>query len=123
MVGFVSFDPGAAESTEHVFVEANRESLAQALGQSQPVNDDAGDEDEDFYPSTKDGAELSRFIQRTMDHSFANEVVGCSNSRYRAGEYANGTDSLMGLYRDHVLPASPYHRSPCCSNRRRATNA
>jgi len=92
-VGYLSFDPQTANSTMGSFINANQRSLAQSLGV-----------EENAY-STKDGLALSDYIQRTLDHSGANEVVGCSDGRYRADGYLNETDSLMRLYLERVLPS------------------
>lgn len=113
-VGFLSFDPRVANSTEHVFVDANRASLAQSLG---AVATKGGDEgggggdnvvDDDF--ATEDGAKLSRYIRRTMDHSGANEALGCADLRYRADGRLDEKDSLFRLYLERVLPASSFLR-------------
>jgi len=102
-VGYVSFDPQVANSMEHVFINANKGSLVQSLGLS---NGDANLNGGNDSLSTKEGMELSQYIQRTMDHSGANEIVGCSNTHYRADGQLDETDSLFRLYLERVLPAS-----------------
>jgi len=90
-VGFVSFDI-AKGGFRHVFVDANRVSLAQSLGMSV-----------DEYP-TEDGKELTSYIQRTLEHAGANVILGCSPRRYRVDGYLNETDSLLQLFMGEVLP-------------------
>jgi hypothetical protein len=62
-IGFVSFNPQKG-NFEHVFVDANRASIAQSLGML-----------EDEYP-THDGKDLSAYIAWTLEHAGANEVIG-----------------------------------------------
>lgn len=62
-IGFVSFNPQKG-NFEHVFVDANRTSIAQSLGML-----------EDEYP-THDGKDLSAYIAWTLEHAGANEVIG-----------------------------------------------
>ena len=73
-VRFVSFNVATAGSRTlgHVLVDGNKASLAQSLGM--------GVEE---YP-TRDGVELSEYVGRTMEHSGANEILGCAPQRYMA---------------------------------------
>lgn len=92
-IGFVSFDAKQG-NFEHVFVNANKASIAQSLGMSV-----------DEYP-TQDGKDLSEYINRTYEHAGANQILGCSPIRYRADGYLNETDSLLTLYLKEVMPSS-----------------
>jgi len=92
-VGFVSFDVKQGKF-EHVFVNANKASIAQSLGMSV-----------DEY-LTQDGKDLSEYINRTYEHAGANQILGCSPIRYRADGYLNETDSLLRLYLEEVMPSS-----------------
>lgn len=92
-IGFVSFHLKKA-SLEHVFVNANKASIAQSLGMA-----------ESEYP-TQEGKELSEYINRTFEHAGANDIVGCSQWKYRVDGYLNETDSLLRLYLEKVMPTS-----------------
>lgn len=105
-IGYLSFDPQVANSMEHVFINANQLSLAQSLGTT--VEEATNDNNNNTFPMTKDGLELSQYIQRTLDHSGANTIVGCSDLRYRVDGNLNETDSLFRLYLERVLPSSSY---------------
>jgi hypothetical protein len=85
-VGFVSFEP-ISGSFEHNFIPANEASLARSLGMS--VDD---------YP-THDGINLSDYIARTLDHSGANEIMGCAPKRFNEAE-------LLDMYLNQVMPIS-----------------
>ena len=85
-VGFVSFEPKSG-SFEHNFIPANEASLARSLGMN--VND---------YP-THDGKDLSDYISRTLDHSGANEIMGCAPKRFNEAE-------LLDMYLNQVMPTS-----------------
>ena len=85
-VGFVSFEPMSG-SFEHNFIPANEASLARSLGMS--VDD---------YP-THDGINLSDYIARTLDHSGANEIMGCAPKRFNEAE-------LLDMYLNQVMPIS-----------------
>jgi 2',3'-cyclic-nucleotide 2'-phosphodiesterase (5'-nucleotidase family) len=97
-VGFVSFDPRKG-NFEHVFVDANKASIAQSLGM--------GIEE---YP-TQDGKELTEYIARTLNHAGANEILGCAPNRFRVEGYLNETDSLLRLYMEEVMPSTFLHQS------------
>ncbi|KAL3783619.1 hypothetical protein HJC23_004985 [Cyclotella cryptica] len=92
-IGFVSFDLKNG-SFQHIFVNANKASIAQSLGMG-----------ETEY-LTQEGKELSEYINRTFQHAGANEIVGCSPRRYRVDGYLNETDSLLRLYLEEVMPTS-----------------
>ena len=92
-IGFVSFDVKNG-SFQHIFVDANKESIAQSLGLSA-----------ENYP-TADGIELSAYIQRTFEHAGANRIIGCSPQHYRTDGYLNETDSLLKLYLEEIMPNS-----------------
>ena len=92
-VGFVSFHLLQGKF-QHVFIDANEESLSQSLGM-----------DVEEYP-TEDGKELSLYIERTLEHAGANEILGCAPRRYRIEGYLNETDSLLQLYLGEVMPSS-----------------
>mmetsp|Transcript_18538 Transcript_18538/g.33161 ORF Transcript_18538/g.33161 Transcript_18538/m.33161 type:complete len:835 (+) Transcript_18538:135-2639(+) len=113
-IGYVSFHPGVAGSSEHVFIDADRISLGQSLGMSASVEEEANEDEsvDDDYPQwmTEDGMELSRYIRRTVEHAGADRILGCSNGRYRAGGRMDEADSLSRLYLERVLPASSYVR-------------
>ena len=85
-VGFVSFEPMSG-SFEHNFIPANEASLARSLGMSV-----------DEYP-THDGKDLSDYIARTLDHSGANEIMGCAPKRFNEAE-------LLDMYLNQVMPIS-----------------
>lgn len=92
-IGFVSFDSKKG-NFDHVFVNANKQSIAQSLGMSI-----------DEYP-TQDGEDLTYYITRTFEHAGANQILGCSPLRYRSKGYLNETDSLLRLYLEGVMPSS-----------------
>lgn len=92
-IGFMSFNSKQGDF-EHVFVNANKASIAQSLGMK-----------EDEYP-TQDGTDLSEYIERTFEHAGANAILGCSPIRYRKDGYLNETDSLLRLYLEEVMPSS-----------------
>eukprot|EP00584_Thalassiosira_punctigera_P017357 CAMPEP_0172547054 /NCGR_PEP_ID=MMETSP1067-20121228/16677_1 /TAXON_ID=265564 ORGANISM="Thalassiosira punctigera, Strain Tpunct2005C2" /NCGR_SAMPLE_ID=MMETSP1067 /ASSEMBLY_ACC=CAM_ASM_000444 /LENGTH=834 /DNA_ID=CAMNT_0013334075 /DNA_START=113 /DNA_END=2617 /DNA_ORIENTATION=+ len=111
-VGYLSFSPGVARSTEHVFIDADQASLAQSLGMGNTTEDEAAanDDSSDKYPDwmTKDGMELSQYIKRTMEHSGAHQILGCSDKRYWADGGPDEANSLSRLYLGKVLPSSSY---------------
>ncbi|KAL7511698.1 hypothetical protein ACHAXN_010492 [Cyclotella atomus] len=92
-IGFVSFDVERG-NFDHVFVDANKASIAQSLGMSS-----------DEY-ATQDGKDLADYIQRTFEHAGANQILGCSPLHYRSKGYLNETDSLLRLYVEEVMPHS-----------------
>lgn len=92
-IGFISFDAKHGDF-DHVFVKANKPSIAQSLGMS--IDD---------YP-TQDGIDLTNYIARTFEHAGANQILGCAPIRYRSKGHLNETDSLLRLYLEEVMPST-----------------
>jgi hypothetical protein len=88
-IGFLSFDLDKS-LFKHVFVNANTDSFANALGMS-------------GYTSPA-GMELRDFITRTEKDAGGNEILGCSPGHFRADGLLESTNSLLQLYLEYVLP-------------------
>ena len=96
-IGYLGFDPdpGAVNATAHAFVDGSRRELARALGH-----------EDGTLPATPDGADLSGYIRRTLEHAGGTARVGCAPARYRADGGPEDADSLERLFLDRVLPAA-----------------
>ena len=103
-VGFVSFPKkesvrgrsgGDASSLfQHVFLDTNRKLLFEdTLGL--PSFEDG---------QTKDGKDLSVFIEQTRKKLGLDTEIGCAPRSYYQERHIDAPDSLWGLYRDEVVP-------------------
>ena len=79
----------------HVFLDANREVLLEALG--------AGSKNLTVF-QTGHGRALTHFIEGKRSSMGLNEVVGCSGGRYRLDLPLDDPRSLWGLYVREVIP-------------------
>mmetsp|Transcript_8693 Transcript_8693/g.10163 ORF Transcript_8693/g.10163 Transcript_8693/m.10163 type:complete len:691 (+) Transcript_8693:147-2219(+) len=100
-VGFVSFpkkesvrNNNSSALFSHKFLDANQKVLFQdTLGFSR-----LGD------GSTKNGKDLSTFIDQTRQKLGLKEEIGCAPQSYFVERHVDAKDSLWGLYRDEVIP-------------------
>jgi len=103
-VGFVSFpkkesisehgDMEASSLFKHVFLDTNRKLLFEdTLGFSSFEDG-----------QTKDGKDLSEFIDRTRKKLGLEKEIGCAPHSYFEARHIDAPDSLWGLYRDEVVP-------------------
>lgn len=100
-VGFVSFprkesvrSGNAASLFQHKFLDANRKVLFQeTLGFSRARDWE-----------TKNGKDLSQFIDRTRQKMGLEQEIGCAPRSYYVERHIDHPESLWGLYRDQVIP-------------------
>jgi len=101
-VGFVSFPTydsvrksDAPDALfRHVFLDANKKALAEAVGN---------------FDKTNDGSSLTDFIHQTQDDMGIERVLGCSARSYSIDQPLNASDSLYGLYMRQVFPFTFAH--------------
>lgn len=103
-VGFVSFPskttamttlPSGSDSFQHVFMDANKETLASHLGLKNPKDMD-----------TEHGLELSDFAKRTRQKMGLLDEIGCAPHDFKARAPIYDPKSLWGLYLREVLPST-----------------
>ncbi|KAL3943751.1 MAG: hypothetical protein SGBAC_002174 [Bacillariaceae sp.] len=106
-VGFVSFPtkatamailPSTNDSTadngfKHIFIDANKETLASHLGLKDPKDMD-----------TQHGLELSEFARSTRQKMGLLNQLGCAPHDFKARAPIHDPQSLWGLYTRQVLP-------------------
>jgi len=100
-VGFVSFprwesvrSGNAASLFQHKFLDANRKVLfEETLGFHRARDGE-----------TKNGKELSQFIDRTRQKMGLEQEIGCAPRSYYVERHVDHPESLWGLYRDQVIP-------------------
>ena len=100
-VGFVSFPKKESVRSEnstslfsHAFLDANKQVLFQdTLGFSRSEDGE-----------TKNGKELSKFIDQTREKLGLKKEIGCAPQSYFFERPVDAEGSLWGLYRDEVIP-------------------
>jgi hypothetical protein len=111
-VGFVSFprqntyiaslrdDHSPTTLFQHAFLDANKQSLALALGL-----DNAAD------LSVPEGSRLTSFIHESQRALHLGTILGCSPSTFKLDALPNDPNSLWGLYLNHVVPSQLFKGS------------
>jgi hypothetical protein len=95
----VDNDPPVTSVTDlfkYVFMDANKQVLKDTLGASQL--------------DTKNGKELSLFIEKAQSKMGLLKEVGCAPHDYLMNTSMDDPDSLWGLYRDEVVPKMFFDR-------------
>lgn len=95
----VDNDPPVTSVTDlfkHVFMDANKQVLKDTLGASQL--------------DTKNGKELSSFIEKAQSKMGLLVEVGCAPHDFILNTPLDDPDSLWGLYRDEVVPKMFFDR-------------